>query len=69
MGISRYTGTRVVDLCIWHATQTIVAVWHTHNDYLYVQQVVLMTYVPTLSTFIYGAPKAVGYRSLIGMMS
>ena len=48
---------------------TIVAVQHTNNECLHAQLVVLITYVPILSTVIYETPIAVGYRSLIGIMS
>ena len=38
-----YIGIGVVDLCLCHMTQTIVAFQHTNNEHFHVQPVVLMT--------------------------
>ena len=38
----------VVHLCLCHATLIIVAFQHNNNDYIHVQQIVLMTHRPAL---------------------
>ena len=39
----RYIEVEAMPLCLCHVTQTIIGFQHINNEYLHVQQVVLMT--------------------------